>query len=149
MKSLWCQPHSLQRHCRLLKSPRLLYPASPLDRKVLTLQGEPGGNAYFGIVSKRSAQEAHSTMARSYKVTEMNVEQHRNMMKPCLQRDHFGFGRPCGTIHHGLERLLSTGSKQSHGPLFRNHPRTIILHISYLLKILPLVLMDSRMLCGV
>ena len=117
--------------------------------EVLTLQGEPGGNAYSGIVSKRSVQEARSTMARSYKVTERNVEQRRNMMMLCLQRDHFGFGRLCGTIHHGLELLLSTGSTLSHGPLFRNHPRTIILNISYLLKILPLVLMDSRMLCGV
>ena len=92
-------------------------PSIPFGQEstVLILQGEPGDNAYSGIVSKRSVQEARSTMARSYKVTERNVEQRRNMMMLCLQRDHFGFGCPCGTIHHGLELLLFTGSKQNHG----------------------------------
>ena len=105
-------------------------PSMPLDRRVLTLQEEPGGNGCFGIGPKRSVREAPSTMARSYKVTETNVEQRRNTMKPCLQRDHFGFGPPCGTIHHGLERLPSTGSTRSRGPLFRSHPLTIISNIS-------------------
>ena len=70
-------------------------------------------------------------------------------MMPCLQRDPFGFDRPCGTIHHGLELLLSIGSMLSHGPLFQNQPLMTMLRISCLPKTLPLVLMDSPMPYGV
>ena len=88
-----------------------------------------------------------STMAHFYKAME-NAKQHKNRMMPCLPQDLSGFGRPRGTIQRGLVRSISTGSKHSHGPLYRSHLLMIALHTFFLPKILLRAQMDSRLLCG-